>query len=241
MSKGDMNKESLNNLVPFPFIAQQTGTVDYKIKCPINDILEFAVKQHIPAITAMGMLYVEASKIFPTFSVKPDMVLDFDQDIPAFQNWFTQVLNNVPREMKSLFFKQEVDYRQREEDRDGNDDEDDTYSICVLGSESYDKELDWIEETQSLTNQNFQSKTLDNFFKFKESLIDFNNFDQSLRQTLFLEHTLLYGYGALLLAESCRRIGSSNLRKRHIVYGIFLDNELISHQSLELTALLIKR
>jgi hypothetical protein len=63
--------------------------------------------------------------------------------------------------MKSLFFKQEVDYRQREEDRDGNDDEDDTYSICVLGSEYYDKELDWIEETQSLTNQNFQSKTLE--------------------------------------------------------------------------------
>lgn len=234
-----MEFEDTQGLTPFPFIAEKTDTADYKLIDPINEMLEQSIKVQMPELMTMGMIYEESSKLFPFFAVKPTYELNFDQESGELRKWIDQTPENIPPEIKSLYFT-------HGEDELHADDYLETYSISLLGADTYDEDFNWIYDAQSLAEKNFQSKTLDNFFQFKDTLFSLdktkenaNSLDIFLGRIAFLEDILLYGYCSLLIIKALRSIKDKAFyRRRNVFYGIRVDNEFISHRSLDLTSLM---
>ncbi len=234
-----MEFEDIQGLTPFPFIASKIGTADFNLVDPVNEMLEQSIKVQMPELTTMGMIYEESSKLFPFIAVKPTYELSFDKESGELKKWIDQTLENIPPEIKSLYFT-------HGEDELYADDYLETYSILLLGAETYDKDFNWIYDAQPLAEKNFQSKTLDSFFQFKDTLFSFgktkenaNSLDIFLGKIAFLEDILLYSYCSLLIVKALRAIKDKTFyRQRNIFYGVSIDNEFISHRFLDLTNLL---
>ena len=192
-------------------------------------MLEMAVKNQMSELTAMGMLYVESSKIFPSFAVKPTNKFNFDRESDELRKWIEHTLQSIPPEIKSLYFTQGEDKLHKDEDLT-------TYSISLLGGDSYDEYFDWISDAKELTEKNFQSETLDGLFQFKDGL------SWDFKRIAFLENIILYGYCMLLLVKACKAIDPKKLCnhniKLNVVYGVTTGSELVPYQALELTDLL---
>lgn len=232
----------MQEFTPFPFVVRKIGINDYELVDPVNEILEQAIKDRTPNLMTMEMLYVELSKLFPLIAVKPQHNLNFEAESEEFRRWVEQALRDCPPKTKSLFFTYGEDELRGEEDLR-------TYSISLLGAESYDADGEWKYDAKSFTKSEFQSESLDTFFRFNNQLSDSlldkekkDSFYQVLGKAAFLSDIILYGYCSLLIVEALRDTIDKQLFGRNIFFGVFVDNELISDRSLELTSLVnIKR
>lgn len=224
---------ALKAMVPFPFLLKQSGSGEFEVTCPVNDMLEMAISSNMDELMAMGMAYYEMSKIFPSFSVKPTNPFEFDRESIELGQCINKALQAIPPEINSLYFTFQVESSVNDESEDDEDVQ--TYAISLYGADSFDEDCEWINEAQQLMANTFKSETLDLLYQKKTEI----NWD--FEKVAFLENIILYSYAALLIAKTCKSAElckKYNILKRfNIIFGVETNCDLIPYQKLDLTNL----
>ena len=238
-----MNHDDFLDDVPFPFIAKKTGNIDYDLECPINDMLEMAIRKQRLELSELEMIYMKSSKLFPIIAIKPSNIFDLESESDKLRKWIEHSLQNISSEIQSLYFTH------NEEEIPDSDDYRPTYAISLYGADSFDEDSEWIEDAKKMTEKVFTSETLDKLYQLKNKLSDPDDakkydlsMDQFLGRIAFLEKILLYGYCVLLVTKAINSINNEKLKNQisnlKITFGIDTDSEIIPFQALELTHLI---
>jgi hypothetical protein len=237
-----MNHNDFLDDTPFPFRVNKTGVLNYDLECPINDMLDSAIKKHRLNLTALEEIYMESSKLFPSIAIKPSNIFNLEGESDKLIKWIEHSLQNISSEIQSLYFTY------IEEEIPDGDDYITTYAISLYGADSYDENFEWIEDSKKIAKKVFLSKTLDQLYQLNNKLSNPDDakknalsMDQFFGRIAFLENIILYGYCVLLVAKAIKSIENEKLKNQisnlKITFGIDTDSEIIPYQAIELTYL----
>ena len=102
-----------SEIAPFPFLYRKRGSlasgeIKFETKCPINELLEMAITNKLPEMTAMGMIYLESHETYPKFSIKPTNKFHFERESAELGIWIEENLSAKSKMPRTIFLTQDV-------------------------------------------------------------------------------------------------------------------------------------